>query len=226
VVAYDSFSDQLNLLRDEGWRALLPEELGPEQVAREPLPLAITFDDGHASDLFAAELLSRQGLRATFYLTWSHLDSAGYISKSQIAQLLRLGMSIGSHGIHHRAFNTLDDRELERELRESKRRLEDLAGLAVTSFGCPLGAYDRRVLTAAFATGYTSVMTSDFRRARIDGRQVFPRIPILDDTRLTDFHALLHAGTVGTARRRVTIGLVQRGIRIRSYLAHRAGLRG
>lgn len=226
VVRWDAFCGQLQLLRGEGWRALLPDELRSDKVAREPLPLGITFDDGHASDVAAAERLSHEGLRAIFYLTWSHLDSAGYLTKSQVAQLLRLGMSIGSHGMSHRGFSTLDDESLRYELRESKARLEDLGGVAVTSLGCPLGAYDRRVLAAAFAAGYTSVMTSDFRRAAVGERRVFPRIPVLNDTTLSDFRALLHAGALGTARRRITIGLFQRGIRIRSYLARRTERRG
>ena len=222
VVTWDAFCGQIELLRSEGWHALLPDELRSEQVARAPLPLGITFDDGHASDVAAAERLRQEGLRAIFYLTWSHLDSAGYLAKGQVAQLLRLGMTIGSHGLNHVSFSDLDDKSLGRELLESKARLEELGGLPVTSFGCPLGAYDRRVLAAAFAAGYTTVMTSDFRRAAINGRRVFPRIPILNDTRLADFHALLHAGALGTARRRVAIGLFQRGMRIRSYLARGA----
>lgn len=226
MVTWDAFCGQIELLRSEGWRALLPDELRSEQVARAPLPLGITFDDGHASDVAAAERLSQEGLRAIFYLTWSHLDSAGYLAKGQVPQLMRLGMSIGSHGMSHLSFSTLDDKSLWRELLESKARLEELGGVAVTSFGCPLGAYDRRVLAAAFAAGYTSVMTSDFRRAAVGGRRVFPRIPVLNDTTLLDFRALLHAGVLGTARRRIAIGLFQRGMRIRSYLARRAGQRG
>ncbi|HLH77657.1 MAG TPA: polysaccharide deacetylase family protein [Candidatus Binataceae bacterium] len=226
VVGWDSFCNQVQLLGDEGWRALLPDELRIEHVARESRVLAITFDDGHTSDMFAAERLSHHGMRALFYLTWSHLGRAGYITKEQVGRLVRLGMSIGSHGLRHIAFDSLDDHELAHELQESKARLEDLSSLPVTSFACPLGAYDERVLAAAFAAGYTSVTTSDFRRAAVGGRAVFPRIPILNDTALADFRALLYAGTWGTARRRVTIGLVRRGGRICSYLARHTRIGG
>ena len=53
---------------------------------------------------------------------------------------------VGNHGMHHRKWATLDNRELQEEVIEAKDRLEQIVGSEIVEAACPFGSYDRRVL--------------------------------------------------------------------------------
>jgi peptidoglycan/xylan/chitin deacetylase (PgdA/CDA1 family) len=60
----------------------------------------------------------------------------------------------GSHGVGHRDLTSLDDAELERELRESREAIATQIGRAPESFCYPFGRYDARVAAALVEAGY------------------------------------------------------------------------
>ncbi len=70
-------------------------------------------------------------------------------------------MTIGCHGMRHRAWRGLDDGALREELVDAKAILEDVVGRPVTQAACPFGSYDRRVLRRLRGSGYHHVYTSD-----------------------------------------------------------------
>ena len=80
------------------------------------------------------------------------------------------GMAIGSHGMRHRAWRSLDDGELQEEVRHSKQILEDVIAAPVTARGWKyrFGEYDRRVLKSLRHYGYERVFTSDRGTASSD----------------------------------------------------------
>lgn len=131
--------------------------------------VAIMFDDGNASDVREAlpALLDR-GLQATFFVVAARLGTPHFASEDDVRLLADRGMTIGSHGMRHRSWRNLDDRDLNEELGEARRRLEDVVGGPVTHAACPFGAYDRRVLGALRSHGYERVFTSDGGPARPD----------------------------------------------------------
>lgn len=73
---------------------------------------------------------------------------------AQVRELAARGHEIGSHGVDHELFVHLDDRALERELRESRATLERWTGKPVTGLAYPNGDCDERVASAARAAGY------------------------------------------------------------------------
>jgi peptidoglycan/xylan/chitin deacetylase (PgdA/CDA1 family) len=120
-------------------------------------PVAITFDDGFADTYDAVEVLLRQGLPSTVYVTTGALGRADRLSRSVLAALSRVpGVEVGAHAVRHRRLDELDDRELAEEVGTSKAELEALTQQAVASFAYPHGAYDRRVRQAVIAAGYRS----------------------------------------------------------------------
>lgn len=129
----------------------------------------ISFDDGNASDLdVALPALRERGLKATFFVVAGRLDTPGFLSTEDVATLSAAGMTIGCHGMHHRAWRRLSDRDLREELLEARRRLEQIAGCPVALAACPFGSYDRRVLSALRRFDYERVFTSDQGTARPD----------------------------------------------------------
>lgn len=122
----------------------------------------LTFDDSNESDWTRAlPALRSRGLKAQFFVVVDRIGQPGYLSRSQLLQLIGAGMKIGSHGLKHRRWAGLNRRELNDELVEAKRRLEQNIGAAVDRAACPFGSYNRRVLQDLRRAGFKCVYTSD-----------------------------------------------------------------
>lgn len=129
--------------------------------------IAITFDDGNASDVeHALPALRERGLKATFFIVAGRLGAPRFLDEDGVRALAAAGMEIGCHGMRHRPWRGLDERELREELVEAKTALERIVGRPITRAACPFGAYDRRVLRSLRRAGYRNVYTSDRGTAR------------------------------------------------------------
>jgi peptidoglycan/xylan/chitin deacetylase (PgdA/CDA1 family) len=122
----------------------------------------ITFDDGNASDVEQAlPALRERGLRATFFVVAGRLDEPHFLSTDNVRELAAAGMEIGCHGMRHRRWRGLDERELHEELVQAKATLEAIIERPVKGAACPFGSYDRRVIQTVRRSGYAHVYTSD-----------------------------------------------------------------
>lgn len=149
------------------------------------------FDDGNASDLTdALPALLARGLAATFFLPVGLLGRPGFLELPQASELADAGMTIGSHGLHHRPWPTLSASELDLEIDGAKRRLEDVVGRPVLEAACPFGAYDRRTLAALRDAGFERVFTSDRGVAR-EGDWLQPRNTVHRDDGPDDVRRLV-----------------------------------
>jgi peptidoglycan/xylan/chitin deacetylase (PgdA/CDA1 family) len=122
----------------------------------------ITFDDGHISNLeLAAPMLQSRGLTARFFITvgWTG-KKPGYMGFAELQALHQAGHSIGAHGWSHTLLTHCNNRELETELSQTRMTLEDKLGTPITTMSLPGGRYNRRVLAACQAAGYSEVYTS------------------------------------------------------------------
>lgn len=86
--------------------------------------ISITFDDGNASDaLLALPELAKRDVKASFFVCAGRIGTKHYLDKSMIIDLIKSGMQIGSHGMHHRDWCTLGPNELDEEIVGARRRL-------------------------------------------------------------------------------------------------------
>jgi peptidoglycan/xylan/chitin deacetylase (PgdA/CDA1 family) len=132
-----------------------------DQVRGRP-HVKITFDDGNLSDVeLALPALLKRHLHAEFFIVTRRIGQQGFIDDTGLRELLQCGMSIGSHGMHHRAWHGLSDRALQEEITGAREILENHIGRAVTTAACPFGAYDRSSLRALREAGFEYVLTSD-----------------------------------------------------------------
>jgi peptidoglycan/xylan/chitin deacetylase (PgdA/CDA1 family) len=139
------------------------------ETVRGRKDVRITFDDSNESDYtMALPLLKRAGIKARFFLIAGRIGQAGYLSRQQIKALQEEGMTIGNHGMHHRQWSALNNRELEEEMIEARDRIEQVIGIPVSEAACPFGAYNRRVLRCLKNAGYRKVYTSDRGTANLD----------------------------------------------------------
>jgi peptidoglycan/xylan/chitin deacetylase (PgdA/CDA1 family) len=129
----------------------------------------ISFDDGNTSDLeIGLPALLERGLTADFFVLAARLDAAGSLDEKAVRQLHENGMGIGSHGMWHRPWRGMDPATSDAALVQARDRLAAVIGTGVDTAACPLGRYDRELLTRMRRLGYTRVFTSDRRRARAD----------------------------------------------------------
>lgn len=127
----------------------------------------ISFDDGNASDLeIGLPALLERGLTAEFYVLSSRFGKPGSLSEQDVRKLHDAGMTIGTHGMWHRPWRGMDAATSRDELETARRQIEDAVGVPVDQAACPLGRYDRELLTRMRKLGYRRVFTSDRRRAR------------------------------------------------------------
>ena len=123
----------------------------------------LTFDDGGASAFtHIAPLLEERGLSGAFFVTTDHIDTRGFLTRTQITELHRRGHVIGSHSCSHPTrMAECSASELQHEWGDSVARLSDVIGGAVTTASVPGGYYSRDVGEAAAAAGVTLLFTSE-----------------------------------------------------------------
>jgi peptidoglycan/xylan/chitin deacetylase (PgdA/CDA1 family) len=148
-----SFARLLDLILDHSIRA------NPQ--------ISITFDDGNESDaLLALPELAKRQLKASFFVCAGRIGKPHYLDKSMIKDLLGSGMSVGSHGMYHRDWCVLGSKEMDEEIVDARKRIEDISQTAVTTVAIPFGSYNRRVLMRLMQEQWDCIYTSDRGTAR------------------------------------------------------------
>jgi hypothetical protein len=118
-----------------------------------------SIDDGHPSDLRAAELLEKHGLGATFFIPVRNREDPHMMTAAQVRQIGKR-FEIGSHTFDHCYLNYVDVREAYFQIAESKRCLEDMVDRPVTGFCYPGGRYTERDIQLVRACGYRYARTT------------------------------------------------------------------
>jgi peptidoglycan/xylan/chitin deacetylase (PgdA/CDA1 family) len=128
--------------------------------------VVMTFDDGF-SNFFtnALPVCERHGATVTVFCvagylgkssSWDALPKQSHLTAAQIREISMLGHEIGSHSLSHANLMLLSDKDLAKELYESKTILEDITGKPVTSLSFPFGRVNRRVWEAAKNAGFSA----------------------------------------------------------------------
>jgi len=124
----------------------------------------LSFDDADLSwrDV-VVPILRELGVPATFFLTTGLVAQPGNLSWQDCRDLVAAGYRFGSHTVSHRRLADQDDESALREIRDSKREIEDELGVEVRDFAAPYGHtvdfLDRDVRTVREA-GYRSFATT------------------------------------------------------------------
>ena len=150
--------------------------------------VALTFDDGHASNRTAADALAANAWSADFFVNPATIGTPHHLGWDDLRAMAALGMSIQSHGQRHRYLDELAASEVWSELVDSKHQIEDRLGRAVTVFAPPGGRLAHGLAEAASRAGYEALCTS---RAGVwhadDGFWQIPRLAVLRSTSAARF---------------------------------------
>ena len=146
-VPLSSFELMLDTIAERGFRGCsVADALAAPGSAR----VAITFDDGNAGQFeHAAPALRARGMTATFYVTTDWVGRPGFVTWQQLRELKAWGMSVQSHSRSHPFLSELRAAELERELTESRARIDAELGQTTTEIAFPGGDPPARRLRRA-----------------------------------------------------------------------------
>jgi len=122
----------------------------PLKLNRETVKIALSFDDGYLGHLRLGKILSKLGVRATFYIVTGLKSFEGKTLLSGDPELIReiekMGHEVGSHTVSHSCLVGLPCHKLENEVRDSKRYLENVLGVEVYGLAYPYGYFDEEVI--------------------------------------------------------------------------------
>ncbi|MCU1600782.1 MAG: glycosyl transferase, family 2 [Frankiales bacterium] len=184
--------------------------------------VAVSFDDGDASQLPAAVELAESGIPSTVYVTVDFLGNAGFLDDEGLRDLAAVpGIEIGSHSVRHVHLDVLSRVALREQVRQSRAALEDRIGAEVRGIAYPHGSHDRRVLAAVSGAGYES--GAAVRNALSHDREhplSISRLTVTRATPVVEVEAFLGGeGRLGETRPR----LRTRGFRVYRKARHRLG---
>jgi len=121
------------------------------------LNVTTSWDDGDVLDQRLAELLTRYGIKGTFYIT---KDYRGQRIPENCLRELSVAHEIGAHTLTHPDLRTLPSEKLREEIDGSKQWLENILGAEVKMFCYPKGLYDERVVSAVKEAGFFGARTT------------------------------------------------------------------
>ena len=192
AVTPEAFEAQLDTLTSG---SCSPGELSAVCAGTDGLknPVAITFDDGNASDhSVALPALVRRRLRAAFFVTPAWVGRPGFMDWPEIRELAAAGMTVGAHGLEHVPLSALSAEELGKQLGEARRVIESKLTRSVEWLALPGGFGGRREVQAAREAGFRNVLGSVPRVARAGASdEPIPRFSVRRGQSLASFRALV-----------------------------------
>lgn len=192
---------QLVLIQEMGYTSIFAAELPRAGAYRKPLVL--TFDDGYEDNYTAAfPLLQRYNMKATIFVVSGLVDTPGYLTSEELREMAGSGLvSIQSHTDSHADLTGCTEAQVDRELRESAKKLSDLTGQPVTLLAYPYGSYNDQVIAHAkegYRLGFTTLGNHSYRPWRAFA---IPRAAVYRDTTLQEVRSILESRSQSTLGR-------------------------
>jgi peptidoglycan/xylan/chitin deacetylase (PgdA/CDA1 family) len=174
--SYADFEEFLRFLRANGFRSVFPGDAAPGAGR----PIILTFDDGTAGWVRAAELLERHGFRGLFFVIPTRTGSPHFLSAEEVERLARAGHRVAPHGYAHRSLATSGS-EVAASIYRSPAMLDEQTGGApdTADFAFPFGHYTAEV---AEAIGRNYAYLHTVNPGYWDGRSpMLPRMLLMSD---------------------------------------------
>ena len=121
------------------------------------LIVTTSWDDGQKIDLKLAELLTKYGVKGTFYATKSYHDPLP-LEKGDVVEISR-EHEIGAHTLNHVNLVNIPISEAKSEIEGSKLYLEELIGHQIKMFCYPHGRYNEEIKRLVIEAGFIGART-------------------------------------------------------------------
>ena len=142
-----TFLAHVKILADSGYHSISPAQLYDYLVFNKSLPekpFLITFDDSRAEhSAIAAKVLEKQGFHGVFFIMTITYNKKNYMTKDQIAQLVKTGHTVGLHSWDHTmAVKYKTPEDWQKEVADPKKKLEAITGEPVDYWAYPNGVFN------------------------------------------------------------------------------------
>jgi peptidoglycan/xylan/chitin deacetylase (PgdA/CDA1 family) len=202
------FAQQMRFLREQGYRAVHLEEAW-KLLAKDHWDsryVVLTFDDGYRDFLTTAyPIMAEVGYTAALFVPSgliqderAHFLQRECLTWGEIRELHANGIEIGSHSVTHRELKFLGTSELESEVADSKRTIEDKIGHSIGSFSYPFAfpesqvEFSRTLRDLLEKHGYQNGVTTILGSSSRDSDRFFlPRLPANSSDDIPLFRAKL-----------------------------------
>lgn len=166
-VSPEVFERQMEFLKSHNYRVLPLSEIVERTKRGERLPtntVAITFDDGYLDNFtYAFPVLKKMEFPATIFMITDNIGRENWLSEEDLRILADSGVTIGSHTLSHAFLPPLAAAEADKEISESKTKLEAVLGRPVTLFSYPAGGVTKEVEEMVIAAGYEGAVTTNYK---------------------------------------------------------------
>ncbi len=125
-------------------------------------PVVLTFDDGYR-DFYtdAYPILKKYNVAATQYVVSGFFNDPNYMTDEMVREIATDGLvEIAAHSETHPWLADKDNDFLNKEVLESKKKLEKIIGAEIVSFAYPYGSFDLKAIQLAKKAGYTSAVST------------------------------------------------------------------
>lgn len=180
-VAPENFDLQMKGLRDDGYETVKINDLAdPDRkalskvIAEKKKPIVLTFDDGYLDAYTEAfPVLKKYNFLGTFFIIRGYVGRPEYMNQTQIDELAKAGMEIGSHSLSHPNLASLDETSAKEQIFDSKGE--------ATTFCYPAGKFSDTVVNLVKEAGYVAAVTTQFGIANQDSNLLeLPRVRVED----------------------------------------------
>jgi peptidoglycan/xylan/chitin deacetylase (PgdA/CDA1 family) len=154
-------------LKNKGITPITLDQLVDHFRNNTPLPLKpilLTFDDNYLGEyLYAFPLLKKYNYPAVWSIHTHYVGSQEGKPKAdwvQVKEMFQSGLiTIASHTVNHLRLSKLSSQQVDYELQESKRVLEDQLGTTIKYFTYPEGDYINALKPQVIKAGYQAALT-------------------------------------------------------------------
>jgi len=165
-VSPESFARQMELLHRHKYNVVGLDKVVSYIQKKEKIPprtVAITFDDGLYNNYqYAYPVLKKYNIPATISVIIKMVGQPGYAGWKELKEMSDSGViTISSHTVSHFWLPSMGTKQLNYELVQSKKILEEKLGTKVGALCYPIGAHDERVESSAKEAGYACAVATN-----------------------------------------------------------------
>jgi peptidoglycan/xylan/chitin deacetylase (PgdA/CDA1 family) len=157
IVAPQVLGRQLDTLDRRGFHTITGDAYVAHVMRGAPLPpkpVLLTFDDASAGQFSAAlPLLRRHHFVATFFVMTVVLGKPNWLTRGQVRQLDRAGMTIGAHTWDHSAVPDYAGEDWQTQVDAPTHDLARLVGHPIRLFAYPFGLWDAKAIPHLWHAG-------------------------------------------------------------------------
>ncbi|MFA7273703.1 MAG: polysaccharide deacetylase family protein [Crocinitomicaceae bacterium] len=218
TLKFSQFREQINWIEKSQIPVVNLTTWQKNRGASNTLSIALTFDDGFASDfeLVLPELMKRN-IPATFFPIVSKIGQNGFLNWSQLQEMHEKDFEIGSHGLSHKRLTSFSTVNLKEEIVHSKQIIEQKLNHPVTLFSIPFGIYSQKLLRS-LADHYTLVLTTRSILNTNDSSFLMHRFNCKNTHSFQEFQALILGNPQALRKRKIRSSLALRWNKINGFL--------